>query len=91
LGIQRWSDKIKFADIEKIKNEIKKIEKSHDANKELFTIDITELKNYGISNDVIANFSGTTVQTVNTIINTYGNLNRKQKRIIDRVNKKPNR
>jgi hypothetical protein len=62
-----------MADIEKIKNEIKRVENSHDANKEIFEIDITELRNFGISNDIIADFSGTTIQNVNKIIKVHKN------------------
>ena len=87
FGIQRWGDKIRMADIEKIKNEIKRIECSHEAIQEKLEINITELRKYGISNEVIANFSGTTVQNINNIINTQIELNSKEQR--KPKNKKP--
>jgi len=88
LGIQRWSDQIKVADIAKIKTEIQKIDNSHEANKEVFKIDVSELRDYGISNEIIADFSGTTLENVATIISEHGNLSRTQRRKLSNKRKK---
>jgi len=68
LSIQRWSDKVDGADIEKWKNQLEIIKKTLGNEDTKYEINITELRSYGITDDLISEITGATLTQINTIL-----------------------